>query len=101
MEIRLTSSILKAELDRLDAMHKFFLVLRKYRLYSAHINLDNIKNLRVCSIRRCALPDYILTLRSKVLDLGCGTGMWGLDMAKSVMVTLDALGRESLLIFCL
>lgn len=51
------------ELDRLDAMHKFFLVTRRYDLYSPHIILDNIPNL-------------------KILDLGCGTGMWALDVAK-------------------
>ncbi|KAK7713391.1 hypothetical protein SLS64_004641 [Diaporthe eres] len=51
------------ELDRLDAMHKFVLVARGYLLYSPHIILDNIPNL-------------------KVLDLGCGTGMWALDIAK-------------------
>lgn len=51
------------ELDRLDAMHKFFLVSRGYLLYSPHIVLEDIPNLRV-------------------LDLGCGTGMWALDVAK-------------------
>lgn len=51
------------ELDRLDAMHKFFLVTRRYKLYSPHIDLDDIPNL-------------------KILDLGCGTGMWALDVAK-------------------
>ncbi|POS71550.1 methyltransferase LaeA [Diaporthe helianthi] len=53
----------ETELDRLDAMHKLFQVARNYRLYSSHIILDNIPNL-------------------KVLDLGCGTGMWALDMAR-------------------
>lgn len=53
----------EAELDRLDAMHKFVLVCRGYLLYSPHIVLDDIPNL-------------------KILDLGCGTGMWALDMAK-------------------
>lgn len=53
----------EGELDRLDAMHKFVLVARDYLLYSPHIILDNIPNL-------------------KVLDLGCGTGMWALDIAK-------------------
>lgn len=51
------------ELDRLDAMHKFVLVSRSYALYSPHIVLDGIPNLRV-------------------LDLGCGTGMWALDVAR-------------------
>lgn len=57
------SPIDEPELDRLDAMHKFFLVSRGYLLYSPHIDLDSISNLRI-------------------LDLGCGTGMWALDMAK-------------------
>ncbi|KUI60476.1 hypothetical protein VP1G_07676 [Cytospora mali] len=59
----LTGKFPKPELDRLDAMHKFVLVARSYNLYSPHISLGEIKNLRV-------------------LDLGCGTGMWALDMAK-------------------
>ncbi|ROW14180.1 hypothetical protein VPNG_04208 [Cytospora leucostoma] len=62
----------EAELDRLDAMHKFFLVALRYHLYSPHINLDDIKNLRV-------------------LDLGTGTGMWALDMAKRFFNNGDSL----------
>lgn len=53
----------ETELDRLDATHKLFLVARLDRLYSNHIVLDDIPNL-------------------KILDLGCGTGMWALEMAK-------------------
>ncbi|KAG8163550.1 hypothetical protein KVR01_006847 [Diaporthe batatas] len=53
----------ETELDRLDAMHKCILVTRNYRLYSPRIILDSIPNL-------------------KILDLGCGTGMWALDMAR-------------------
>ncbi|KAI3395715.1 hypothetical protein diail_938 [Diaporthe ilicicola] len=62
------------ELDRLDAMHKFFLVTRGYRLYSPQIVLDNIANL-------------------KILDLGCGTGMWALDVAKSLFSSGNSLVR--------
>lgn len=43
----LTRKFPKPELDRLDAMHKLFLVTRRYNLYSPHINLDNIEMLRV------------------------------------------------------
>lgn len=60
------------ELDRLDAMHKLLLVTRGYNLYSPRINLDNIEKLRI-------------------LDIGCGTGMWSLDVAKRFFSSGDSL----------
>ncbi|KAL1882276.1 hypothetical protein Daus18300_000762 [Diaporthe australafricana] len=66
------SPIDERELDRLDAMHKFVLVARRYRLYSPHIDLDSMSNLRI-------------------LDLGCGTGMWALDVAKHFFPKGDSL----------
>jgi len=58
---RLTSYQQKAELERLDILHKLFLVLRREALHSAPIvNLAN----------------------PRILDVGCGTGIWGIDMAE-------------------
>lgn len=35
--------VLKIEMDRMDAMHKFFMVARRYSLCGAHIiDLDNL-----------------------------------------------------------
>ncbi|KAL2259660.1 hypothetical protein VTK26DRAFT_6568 [Humicola hyalothermophila] len=48
------------ELERLDVFHKIFLVARGGKLYSAPID---------------HLP------APRILDLGCGTGIWGIDMA--------------------
>ncbi|KAH6853602.1 hypothetical protein B0I37DRAFT_349035 [Chaetomium sp. MPI-CAGE-AT-0009] len=50
----------KTELERLDVFHKVFLVARRDASHSAP--LHNQENPRV-------------------LDLGCGTGIWGIDMA--------------------
>ncbi|KAI3322728.1 methyltransferase LaeA [Xylariaceae sp. AK1471] len=49
--------------DRLDIMHKFFLVARQHE--------DSIGGLYTHR-----LPD-----RPKILDLGCGTGIWAIDTA--------------------
>ncbi|CAN8101106.1 unnamed protein product [Discula destructiva] len=55
-------------MDRMDAMHKFFMVARKYRLCGAHIvDLDDLSR---------------APRNPQVLDLGCGTGIWALDVAK-------------------
>ncbi|KAL2129651.1 hypothetical protein VTI74DRAFT_7485 [Chaetomium olivicolor] len=48
------------ELERLDVFHKIFLLSRRNVLHSA--------------------PIYHLE-RPRILDLGCGTGIWGIDMA--------------------
>lgn len=63
--LELTSKFPKPELDRLDAMHKLFLVIRSYKLYSTHIILDNIEMLRVGFFHYCALLGYVLMLRFK------------------------------------
>jgi hypothetical protein len=58
-QTQLTS--LKNELERLDVFHKVFLVARKDALHSAP--LSNPESPRI-------------------LDLGCGTGIWGIDMGR-------------------
>ncbi|KAJ4397269.1 hypothetical protein N0V93_001493 [Gnomoniopsis smithogilvyi] len=56
------------EMDRMDAMHKFFMVARRYNLCGAHIiDLDNLNQ---------------APANPQILDLGCGTGIWALDVAK-------------------
>ncbi|KAI0405777.1 S-adenosyl-L-methionine-dependent methyltransferase [Xylaria palmicola] len=50
------------ECDRLDIMHKFFLVVRQFDDFAG-------------------LHTYRLPDRPKVLDLGCGTGIWAIDLA--------------------
>ncbi|KAI8955088.1 S-adenosyl-L-methionine-dependent methyltransferase [Xylaria longipes] len=50
------------ECDRLDIMHKFYLVARQFEEFSG--------------VHTYRLPD-----RPKVLDLGCGTGIWSIDIA--------------------
>ncbi|KAI1821292.1 methyltransferase LaeA [Xylaria intraflava] len=52
------------ECDRLDIMHKFFLVIRQSEDPSFGILYTH------------RLPD-----RPKILDLGCGTGIWAIDLA--------------------
>ncbi|KAI1435540.1 methyltransferase LaeA [Xylaria sp. CBS 124048] len=52
------------ECDRLDIMHKFFLVVAQ----STGTLLDS-------------LPSNKLPIQPKVLDLGCGTGIWAIDIA--------------------
>ncbi|KAI9704062.1 MAG: hypothetical protein M1820_005684 [Bogoriella megaspora] len=48
------------EKDRLDMFHKFFLVARRDSLHSAPVPRHN----------------------ARILDLGCGTGIWSIDMAE-------------------
>ncbi|KAL2136624.1 hypothetical protein VTI74DRAFT_2653 [Chaetomium olivicolor] len=50
----------ETECERLDVFHKIFLVARRNALHSSHIQLPS---------------------NPRVLDLGCGTGIWGIDMA--------------------
>lgn len=50
----------EAELDRLDIFHKFFLVARRDVYFSVPIQKDN----------------------PRILDLGCGTGIWAIEMAE-------------------
>ncbi|KAI1749678.1 S-adenosyl-L-methionine-dependent methyltransferase [Xylaria castorea] len=50
------------ECDRLDIMHKLFLVARQFEDFGG-------------------LYTYQLPDRPKVLDLGCGTGIWAIDVA--------------------
>ncbi|KAI0452696.1 S-adenosyl-L-methionine-dependent methyltransferase [Xylaria acuta] len=50
------------ECDRLDIMHKFFLVARQFEEFAG-------------------LYTYRLPDRPRVLDLGCGTGIWAIDIA--------------------
>ncbi|KAI1179117.1 S-adenosyl-L-methionine-dependent methyltransferase [Nemania sp. FL0916] len=52
------------ECDRLDIMHKFFQVVRQF------------ENPSLGGLFTHPLPD-----RPKILDLGCGTGIWAIDMA--------------------
>ncbi|KAB5584890.1 methyltransferase LaeA [Coniochaeta sp. 2T2.1] len=52
------------EKDRLDIMHKTFTVTRKGKLFSAPLHFT---------------PGQ----RRNVLDLGCGTGIWAIDVADS------------------
>ncbi|KAI0438028.1 S-adenosyl-L-methionine-dependent methyltransferase [Xylaria telfairii] len=50
------------ECDRLDIMHKFFLVARQFEEFAG-------------------LHTYRLPDQPRVLDLGCGTGIWSIDIA--------------------
>ncbi|KAI0199800.1 S-adenosyl-L-methionine-dependent methyltransferase [Astrocystis sublimbata] len=50
------------ECDRLDIMHKLFSVIRQFEEFKG--------------LYTCPLPE-----RPKVLDLGCGTGIWAIEMA--------------------
>lgn len=58
---------LQQEMDRMDIFHKFFLVARKEVLHTAPL------------IRNYDGP--------RILDLGCGTGIWAIDMAEYVAVS--------------
>jgi SAM-dependent methyltransferase len=62
---------LQVECDRLDIMHKFFLVARQF--------LDSTFG----GLYTHRLPD-----RPKILDLGCGTGIWAIDTAELVNISV-------------
>lgn len=62
------------ERDRLDVMHTMIKVLRGPTNKLVHCPTDTL------SKRPVSLADY--HDRARVLDLGCGTGIWMLDMAK-------------------
>jgi 2-polyprenyl-3-methyl-5-hydroxy-6-metoxy-1,4-benzoquinol methylase len=47
----------------MDIYHKIFEVARKGKLHSAPVHYDHNSELRI-------------------LDLGCGTGIWAIDMAE-------------------
>jgi 2-polyprenyl-3-methyl-5-hydroxy-6-metoxy-1,4-benzoquinol methylase len=51
----------ETELERLDVFHKVFLVARRDASHSAPLHNQETP---------------------RVLDLGCGTGIWGIDMAE-------------------
>lgn len=61
MPARRTNQCVKAELDRMDIFHKFFLIARRDAYFSAPIHNR---------------------VSPRILDLGCGTGIWGIDMAE-------------------
>ncbi len=65
----LLTSRLQIECDRLDIMHKFFLVAREHEPSSFR------------GLFTHRLPD-----RPRILDLGCGTGIWAIDTAELVEV---------------
>lgn len=50
----------KTELERLDVFHKIFQVARKDVLHNAPLHNQE----------------------PRILDLGCGTGIWGIEMAE-------------------
>lgn len=54
------------EQERLDIFHKLFSVARNERLHNARLNL----------------PPAPGDCGPRILDLGCGTGIWAIDMAK-------------------
>lgn len=54
---------LQPEKDRMDIFHKFFQVARRDALHSTPFT-----------------PNY--DLGPRILDLGCGTGIWAIDMAE-------------------
>lgn len=58
----LTRSVLQDEKDRMDIFHKLFLVARRDELHTAPFT-----------------PNYD---GPRILDLGCGTGIWSIDMAE-------------------
>jgi 2-polyprenyl-3-methyl-5-hydroxy-6-metoxy-1,4-benzoquinol methylase len=56
-------SIMQDEKDRMDIYHKIFEVARKGKLHSAPLHAD---------------PNG----ETRILDIGCGTGIWAIDMAE-------------------
>ena len=80
----------ETEKDRLDFMHHIFLIARDQKL----LNVPDFRERPTGSIT---------DPRTRVLDLGCGTGIWLLDMAQRykntefVGVDLAAMGPASLL----
>lgn len=58
---RLPPDALQQEKDRMDIFHKLFLVARREALHQAPV-----------------VPAY----QPRILDLGCGTGIWAIDMAE-------------------
>jgi ubiquinone/menaquinone biosynthesis C-methylase UbiE len=63
---RCTLTLVQEEKDRLDIYHKIFEVARKGQLHNAPVNLNNPND------------------QARVLDVGCGTGIWAIDMAEFV-----------------
>ncbi|KAL9089236.1 MAG: hypothetical protein Q9165_005804 [Trypethelium subeluteriae] len=59
------SSRLQAEMDRMDIYHKLFLVARRDSLHLAPI---------------------VTRTTPRILDLGCGTGIWAIDMADPIRI---------------
>ncbi|EEP82232.1 LaeA protein [Uncinocarpus reesii 1704] len=57
------------EQDRLDLFHKMLRVARHEKLHLAPINIPN--------------PVTMGDAGPRVLDLGCGTGIWAMDMARA------------------
>jgi len=53
----------QSEMDRMDIYHKFFSVARNEALHSTTF-----------------VPNY--DKGPRILDLGCGTGIWAIDMAE-------------------
>lgn len=49
------------EKDRMDIFHKLFLVARRESLHQAPV---------------------VASYQPRILDLGCGTGIWAIDMAE-------------------
>jgi SAM-dependent methyltransferase len=67
---------LQDEKDRMDIYHKFFLVARREQLHSTPFT-----------------PNYD---GPRILDLGCGTGIWAIDMAEyGTLCLIQAYSRAS------
>lgn len=62
----------------MDIYHKLFLVVRREKLHSPHYTLRNERDTRI-------------------LDLGCGTGIWAIDMAEYVKIVRNG---GAVLTFC-
>lgn len=60
-----TDDGLQEEKDRMDIYHKLFLVARREQLHSPLYTIPNLQH-----------------RPAKVLDIGCGTGIWVIDMAE-------------------
>jgi ubiquinone/menaquinone biosynthesis C-methylase UbiE len=65
-DLRLHVCFAQNEKDRMDIYHKFFEVARGHRLFNAPVILHNPKD------------------PARILDVGCGTGIWAIDMAEYV-----------------